>query len=79
MIPDSGKSFFGTMYRPGQVDNKAFKVYYETVCSVNYCALGGFPARGSPEGWKWVKIGVSGPKRIPKTGKLQKDHIYTRD
>ena len=22
MIPDSEKSFFGTMYRPGQVDNK---------------------------------------------------------
>ena len=33
MISDSEKSFFGTMYRPGQVDNKGFKLYYDTACN----------------------------------------------
>ena len=33
--PDSEKYFFGTMYRPEQVDNKGFKLYHFTTCSVS--------------------------------------------
>ena len=41
--------------------------------------MGGFPTRGSQEGWKYVKHRCSGVKKGPKTEKLRNPHIYIHE